>query len=217
MYKPNKTFLICLFVYCVLVKVLPFALVHLGMNIRSEEVYPWSFTPIFAFGIFGVAMFRDIRLALGLPLLAWLMGDLLIGLVTGLKYGFVEGLAYSFYPGQVFQYLGLILCSSCGGLIRVSRKWPLILTAALAGPTLFFAVSNFGVWFFDPGVGYPRDLSGLWQAYLAGVPFYRNQLISTASFALILFSPIGVRQLVQVAGPLQNRSSALVAEQTSSR
>ncbi|WP_437227230.1 DUF6580 family putative transport protein [Planctomicrobium sp. SH661] len=196
MYKPNKTFLVCLFVYCVLVKVLPFALLHFGMDIRVESIYPWSFTPIFAFGIFGVAMFQNSRVAFGLPLLAMLIGDVLIGVITGLKLGYTEGAAYGLYPGQAFQYLGLLTCSACGLLIRYSRQWPTILTAVLAGPTLFFLISNFGAWAFDLGIGYARNLPGLMQAYVAGIPFYKNQLISTVCFSLILFSPVGIRTLL---------------------
>jgi len=201
MYNPNKTTVFALFAYCVLVKILPFILMHFGLDIRVESIYPWTFTPIFAFAIFGTAMFRDLRVGMLLPILALLAGDLLIGLLSAMRFGTFEGMAYAVYPGQLFQYAGMLLCSSLGLALRQRRDWLAVLGTAVVAPVLFFVVSNYGTWLFDTsiGIGYARDLSGLWQAYLAGLPFLRNQLISTTLFSLLLFSPMGIAQLTRPA------------------
>jgi len=65
---------------------------------------------------------------------------------------------------------------------------------AILGPTSFFLVSNFGAWFSNPFNTYPRTLAGLEACYWAGVPFYRNDLISTS---LVLAVMLGVPALVR--------------------
>jgi hypothetical protein len=59
---------------------------------------------------------------------------------------------------------------------------------ALATSTSFFLLSNFMVWAGGAvGAMYPRTLAGLAACYTAGLPFYRNDLASTAITAGALF------------------------------
>ena len=51
--------------------------------------------------------------------------------------------------------------------------------AAVLAPTSFFLVSNYAVWAM-PGSWYPHTLAGLGACFLAALPFYRNDLISTS-------------------------------------
>ncbi|MGB0065336.1 MAG: DUF6580 family putative transport protein [Terracidiphilus sp.] len=76
---------------------------------------------------------------------------------------------------------------------------------ALAGPTSFFLVSNFGVW--ACGAMYPHTLSGLATCYLAGVPFYRNDVVATSIVLAIAF---GVPALVKRVS--EARAQAALAE-----
>ena len=72
--------------------------------------------------------------------------------------------------------------------------------AALAGPTSFFLVSNFGVWAFNSFHTYPRSFGGLMTCYAAGVPFYRYDLAATA---LVLAAMLGVPALVRRTHPVR--------------
>jgi hypothetical protein len=64
--------------------------------------------------------------------------------------------------------------------------------AAILGPTSFFLVSNYSVW---AGSGmYPHTLAGLGACYIAGLPFYRNDLIATS---IVLGVALGVPALVR--------------------
>lgn len=65
--------------------------------------------------------------------------------------------------------------------------------AALLGPTSFFLISNLSVWASGFN-GYPFTLSGLWTCYVAAIPFYRNDLISTS---IVLGIVLGVPALVR--------------------
>jgi len=65
--------------------------------------------------------------------------------------------------------------------------------AAILGPTSFFVVSNYGVWASGFN-GYPHTLSGLAACYVAGIPFYRNDVISAA---IVLAGAFGVEALLR--------------------
>jgi hypothetical protein len=60
-----------------------------------------------------------------------------------------------------------------------------VLAGVLASATTFFLLSNFVVW--AGGMLYPRTLAGLATCYTAALPFYRNDLVSTAITAGALF------------------------------
>ena len=67
--------------------------------------------------------------------------------------------------------------------------------AALLGPTSFFIVSNFSVWAGGFNA-YPHTLAGLVTCYVAAIPFYRNDLISTSLFlGVVLGIEVSVRRM----------------------
>lgn len=67
--------------------------------------------------------------------------------------------------------LGYLLLRARPGFLRCAA-------AAVLGPTSFFLVSNYAVW-AAPSSWYPHTGAGLAACYAAGLPFYRNDLIST--------------------------------------
>ena len=63
-----------------------------------------------------------------------------------------------------------------------------VAAGALATSTSFFLISNFIVWAGGAvGSMYPRTAAGLAACYTAGIPFYRNDVVSTAITAGALF------------------------------
>jgi hypothetical protein len=60
-----------------------------------------------------------------------------------------------------------------------------VIAGVLASSTSFFLLSNFMVW--ARGALYPHTQAGLAACYTAGIPFYRNDLVSTAITAGALF------------------------------
>jgi hypothetical protein len=81
--------------------------------------------------------------------------------------------------------LGQILLRARTTVVRVTA-------GALLGPTSFFVLSNYAVW--AGGGMYPHTLAGLNACFVAALPFYRNDLISTAIVAGLAF---GVPALVR--------------------
>ena len=85
--------------------------------------------------------------------------------------------------------LGYILLHARTTFVRVAA-------AALLGPTSFFVVSNYATWVSGFAYPYPHTLSGLGMCLAAGVPFYRNDLASTALVAGLAFGlPVLVRRM----------------------
>jgi hypothetical protein len=74
--------------------------------------------------------------------------------------------------------LGRVLLSRQVSVLRVG-------TAVLVAPTSFFLVTNYAAWLGSPL--YPQTFAGLGMSYVAGLPFYRNDLISTALVAGLAF------------------------------
>jgi hypothetical protein len=68
-----------------------------------------------------------------------------------------------------------------------------VIVAVLASATSFFLLSNFVVWL---GGMYTHSVAGILACYVAALPFYRNDLISTGLVAGVLFGlPVLVARL----------------------
>jgi hypothetical protein len=81
-------------------------------------------------------------------------------------------------------------------LLHAKTTWVRAGAGALLGPTSFFVVSNYAVW--AVGTMYPHTAGGLGACYVAGLLFYRNDLISTAVAVAVAF---GVPVLVKRMSP----------------
>ena len=93
------------------------------------------------------------------------------------------------YPFQLREYIVTWVWYAAVCLIgmEVLQKPTLLRVAAgvFASSTSFFLLSNFLFWIGWPE--YPRTLAGLAACYTAAIPFYRNDLVSTAITAGALF------------------------------
>lgn len=82
-------------------------------------------------------------------------------------------------------------------LLRAKANFPRVAAASLLGPTCFFLISNYAVWVVSSGGPhgmYAHTLAGLGACYAAAIPFYRNDLVSTA---ILLAAAFGVPVLVR--------------------
>lgn len=127
-----------------------------------------NMTPIAAMALFGGA-FLPKRWAVILPLAAMVLSDIVLGfsLVTPFIYG-------SFL---VTGFLGIWL--------KKHKRPETVISASLISSTLFFLITNFGVW--AQGMLYPRTMHGLTEAYLMGLPFFRNTIIGDLLYTGLLF------------------------------
>lgn len=82
------------------------------------------------------------------------------------------------------------------GLLSKKRSAPRVGGAVLASSTSFFLLSNFMVWV--GGGLYPHSAAGLGACYVAAIPFYANDVMSTAVTAGALFGlPVLAKAIVQ--------------------
>lgn len=79
-------------------------------------------------------------------------------------------------------------------LLHARTTFARVTAGALLGPTSFFLVSNYAVW--AGSAMYPRTAGGLVACFAAGVPFYRNDLLSTALVCAVAFgAPVLLRRM----------------------
>jgi hypothetical protein len=83
--------------------------------------------------------------------------------------------------------LGRILLSQ---RITVTR----VVGAPVLASTSFFAISNYAFWAWAGNTMYPHTAAGLGACYVAALPFYRNDLVSTTAITAVAFGvPVLVR------------------------
>lgn len=131
--------------------------------------HPWNVTPIMAMALFGGAHLDDRRLAFLIPMSAMLVSDALLGL----------------HWTMPFVYAALAATVFLGGWLRHHLSPGTVMGSALSGSIVFFLVTNFGAW-LSHGM-YPLTPQGLWAAYVAGIPFFRNMVVGDLVFAALLF------------------------------
>ena len=100
------------------------------------------------------------------------------------------------------------VCLGASAALHRKRTVLRIGAAAVASSTGFFLLSNGTVWL--RGGMYPHNTTGLGACYLAGLPFYRNDLFSTLLFSAVFFAlPLLVASLRDAAASLQRSGSGL--------
>ena len=131
--------------------------------------HPPNFTPLAAMSLLSGAFLRDWRLALIIPLGAMLLSDLYLGLHNSMLF--------------VYAAMASIVIFSRYGLRRVSLFR--LTSASVLSAVWFFLLTNFGAWLGHET--YAPSLNGLMQAYVAGIPFFRNTLLSSVLFTLLAY------------------------------
>jgi hypothetical protein len=126
-------------------------------------------SPITALALFSGAYLADRKLAILVPLVAMLIGDLVIGL----------------HNIMFFVYGAFILISLVGIFISSRICGHIVIAASLVSSVLFFLVTNLGVWAVS-GL-YPMTLDGLIACYTAAVPFFQLTLMGDLFFVGIMF------------------------------
>jgi hypothetical protein len=146
--------------------------------------HPMAFTPIGASLLFFGARVRPKHF--WVPLLLLGLADLAL-----------TRLVYS-YPYMADQFISLAWYAAAlwiGTNLTRNARPGRVFAAALAASVSFFIVSNFGVWAVYPNM-YPRNLGGLAAAYIAALPFFRNDVAANLVFSALFFvTPLAWRTL----------------------
>jgi hypothetical protein len=168
---------------------LPYALIVAAVLVRLMP-HPWNFQPMDALALFGGAVLPGAS-AFVVPLGAVILSDAALGL-----YGIVVLWVYA-------AYVAIILL----GRFALRRRSVVgIIGTALAASVLFYLITNFGEW---TGPLYPHTLAGLAASYAAGIPFFRNTILSDIVYSLALF---GIYDAARLAG--RRRADPVIPQRT---
>jgi len=130
--------------------------------------HPWNATPVMAIALFG-GTYLSKRWAVILPLGIVAISDALLG----------------WHATVPFTWGAFALTGAIAWWIRTQPSASRIFAGALTGSTLFFLITNFGVWMTESL--YPMTAAGLWQCYAAAVPFFRNTLAGDLIYTTAFF------------------------------
>lgn len=130
--------------------------------------HPPNVTPIAALALYA-PVFRKGWISLLIPFAALLISDYFIG------FSFITLYVYGAF---LLVYLG-------GFLLRKNFSYLKLTGMVLSSSLLFFIVTNFGVWLHFPM--YEKSIYGLLQCYYMAIPFFRNELIGTLAYSMLLF------------------------------
>lgn len=131
--------------------------------------HPWNFTAIGAMALFGGTYFPSKKLSMVIPLAALFVSDLVLG----------------FHATMLYVYAGFLAVVLLGWTLREGKTVTRVGTMSLVTSAIFFLISNFGVWMME-GL-YPKTAQGLVACYVAGIPFFGNQILGDVFFTAVLF------------------------------
>jgi hypothetical protein len=131
--------------------------------------HPWNFTPIAAIALLGGAQFENSRHAFMVPFAALILSDVVLG----------------FHSTMLFVYPAFGVIILLGTALKNNRNVSSVFFTTVGSSLLFFFITNFGSWVFDPF--YTKDFSGLVSSYVRGLPFLRHTFLGDLFYVGILF------------------------------
>jgi glucan phosphoethanolaminetransferase (alkaline phosphatase superfamily) len=148
----------------------------------SHSIGWLNFAPIAAIALCAAAYFPR-KYKFTVPMTALLISDV----VLNAHYGFSL-----FSPFVLSHYVGFGIVGCLGLLLQRRASWRTLLPASLAASLIFYIVTNFVSWVYDPG--YVKNFAGLIQSLTVGLPeysatpswmFFRNSLVSDLVFTFL--------------------------------
>jgi hypothetical protein len=131
--------------------------------------HPWNFTAIGAMALFGGAYFESRGPSLLVPLAALFLTDLILG----------------FHATMLYVYAAFALVGILGWTLHEKKTVLRVGAYSLVASSLFFLISNFGVWMAEPL--YAKNFQGLIDCYVMAIPFFGNQIAGDLFYSAVLF------------------------------
>ena len=146
--------------------------------------HPPNATPLTAIALFG-GTYLSRRWAIVLPLSIVAISDLFLGWDAAIP----------------FSWAAFALTGVVAWWVRARPAAVRIATGAMAGSCAFFLITNLGVWLV--GGLYPKTAAGLWECYVAAIPFFRNTVAGDLAYTAAFFGSYAL-----ITGPLVARHAA---------
>ena len=145
----------------------PLAFIILGALSRLLPHLP-NATPVGALALFS-GFYLPKKQAFLVPLLAMAAADLFLGGHSTL----------------LWVYGSFLLIVALGFLLKGRLKAENVILTSLSSSILFFLITNFGVWASTSM--YSKDLAGLLQSYVMGIPFLRPTVLGDLFYSGVIF------------------------------
>lgn len=130
--------------------------------------HPANFTAVAAMALFG-GTYLSKKQSLMVPMAALLLSDLALG----------------FHNTMIFVYVAFALIVILGWGLKDQKSVFKVGTFTLVSSSLFFVISNFGVWLMEGF--YAPTWQGLVTCFVAAIPFFQNQLAGDLMFTAVMF------------------------------
>lgn len=144
------------------------SLIGFGVLLRLMP-HPANFVPIGAIALLGGAILRG-KWALIIPVAAMVVSDLVLGL----------------HDVILFTWGAFALIAFLSSRLLAKRlSFESVFFGSLISATLFFLISNFGVWLVTDY--YPSNAAGLYDSYVRGLPFFRNTLLGDIVYGMGMY------------------------------
>jgi hypothetical protein len=150
-----------------------------------------NFSPMQSMALLGGAYITRKYLAYILPIVLIYATDFILNnTIYRTYYPDHEGLVF-FSDYMLVVLPSILLIVALGQFFLKRFKTEKLILTALAGSVLFFLITNLGAW-ISPTSIYSKNIAGLLQSYIAGIPFFRASVLSTLLFTLLSFGGIEV-------------------------
>lgn len=131
--------------------------------------HPPNLTPITGLALFSGHFSRENNKLLVLPLLVMFFSDLFLG----------------FHSTTTFVYGSFLIISLAGRLLLKKYSLVKLTITSLFSSLVFYLITNFGVWLTS--TMYIKNINGLVNCYIMGVPFFRNMVFGDILYTLVFF------------------------------
>lgn len=156
-------------------------LIILGVMSRFVPHYP-NFTAVGAVALLSGKYFNRKVYSYAIPLITLWISDLILNHFIYPEYSS----GWQSWIGDTWTYLGFGLTILIGSQFIRMVSTLNVMQSAIISSLVFFLISNFGVW--TQGSLYPKNFSGLFAAYIAGIPYFWSSLLANVIFSLIFFN-----------------------------
>ena len=144
--------------------------------------HPYNFTPLIAVTLLSSYALSNKFLVITIPIFGFWLSDLFMN--NFIYAGYYKDFTI-FNSGMIWTYGAIVLVALLGNSFLDKISSSKVALASLSGSTLFYLISNFGVWAFSPM--YAKTVAGLIQCYSLALPFYGTSLIGDLIYCGILF------------------------------
>lgn len=165
----------------------PLSIILIAALLRLLPHLP-NFAPIAAMALFGGTYLKS-KWAFIAPLSAMFLSNYLLLYVNPFRTPYavfdnVHSPFLIFSIGLLPIYLSFIFSGLVGLWLKKHKTLPNIVGASLFCSIQFFLITNAAVWI---GGMYDRSILGLWQSYVAGIPFFRGTFTGDLFYTAMFF------------------------------